>query len=311
MAEAVKGTAQQKVRAQPTPLESQLQGMGPIVLESLGSHVNPEIQFGDFSAEESEAFRISPRQTEIIRFGDFDTEEVSKLMLASANLPDAQAVPAIKVNGQVAHSKAKLLIDGGSEGNFISQALVSRLKLKTVKLVAKKQVQGFNGESCYIDQAVPNISLKMGAQSEQITLCVAPLQLSADVVLGMPWLQKHNPHIDWRQRLITFRPKSTSKQPITVQGTQTWDPSPDQKPSYLLSATQFCNAAKKKGSTVFSLHVSAAQISPDTSQTQDSALQNVLDEFTDVFPAQLPDGLPPDRGIAHRIELEPGSALCR
>ena len=33
----------------------------------------------------------------------------------------------------------------------------------------------------------------------------------------------------------------------------------------------------------------------------------VLEEYRDVFPADLPAGLPPRRGVDHRIDLEPGS----
>ena len=36
-------------------------------------------------------------------------------------------------------------------------------------------------------------------------------------------------------------------------------------------------------------------------------LQRILREFCDVFPVELPDGLPPKRQVDHRIELQPGS----
>ena len=36
-------------------------------------------------------------------------------------------------------------------------------------------------------------------------------------------------------------------------------------------------------------------------------VQAILDEFTNVFPKDLPDGLPPSRELGHRIELVPGA----
>ena len=36
---------------------------------------------------------------------------------------------------------------------------------------------------------------------------------------------------------------------------------------------------------------------------------NILHEFTDVFPEDVPPGLPPIRGIEHQIDLIPGALL--
>ena len=36
-------------------------------------------------------------------------------------------------------------------------------------------------------------------------------------------------------------------------------------------------------------------------------VQAILNEFSDVFPKDLPGGLPPSRELDHRIELVPGA----
>ena len=36
-------------------------------------------------------------------------------------------------------------------------------------------------------------------------------------------------------------------------------------------------------------------------------LQPLLDEFGDVFPKDLPSGLPPERALPHRIDVVPGA----
>jgi hypothetical protein len=39
------------------------------------------------------------------------------------------------------------------------------------------------------------------------------------------------------------------------------------------------------------------------------AITNLLQEFKDVFPAEIPPWLPPLRGIEHQIDLIPGASL--
>ena len=37
-------------------------------------------------------------------------------------------------------------------------------------------------------------------------------------------------------------------------------------------------------------------------------IDEILNDFRDVFPSELPDGLPPKRNIDHRIDIVPGVA---
>ena len=50
------------------------------------------------------------------------------------------------------------------------------------------------------------------------------------------------------------------------------------------------------------------EVSEHQSQPHPKVLQ-VLEEFEDVFPQELPEGLPPLRGIEHQIDLVPGAQI--
>ena len=43
--------------------------------------------------------------------------------------------------------------------------------------------------------------------------------------------------------------------------------------------------------------------------TIDPRITTLLKQYADVFPEELPTGLPPIRGIEHQIDLIPGAAL--
>jgi hypothetical protein len=47
----------------------------------------------------------------------------------------------------------------------------------------------------------------------------------------------------------------------------------------------------------------------DTTMPLPRAITNLLQEFKDIFPAEIPSGLPPLRGIEHQINLIPGATL--
>jgi len=54
--------------------------------------------------------------------------------------------------------------------------------------------------------------------------------------------------------------------------------------------------------------IPATEPPSNTAVTVNPVAATILDEYRDVFPAELPAGLPPQRTIDHRIEVIPGSA---
>ncbi|ROL47168.1 Retrotransposon-derived protein PEG10 [Anabarilius grahami] len=93
------------------------------------------------------------------------------------------------------------LLDSGSAGNFISGALCRQLRLKTSPSPTIYQINSITGKplsSKQVRRVVGPIQLRVGLlHMESIHLLVLE-NSTADVVLGRPWLEQHNPTISWR-----------------------------------------------------------------------------------------------------------------
>ena len=97
------------------------------------------------------------------------------------------------------------LIDSGASGTFISERFVQQHGLAT----CKKQDGGYDlkavdGSSLpSVDSETMPLSLVFQKHYEKVTLDIVPMA-GHDVVLGTPWLERHNPNIDWNTRVLRF-----------------------------------------------------------------------------------------------------------
>lgn len=100
----------------------------------------------------------------------------------------------------------QVLIDSGATGNFIDSRYVQSMKLETFPIQNPINVLTIDGrllssgaitcqskiEQFYIDNHVEDLTLNV---------INSP---SYHIILGLPWLQKHNPSIDWKLKTIEF-----------------------------------------------------------------------------------------------------------
>ncbi|ROI27674.1 hypothetical protein DPX16_22996 [Anabarilius grahami] len=88
------------------------------------------------------------------------------------------------------------LFDSGSAGNFISGALCRQLQLKTTAMPKTYQIHSVTGRPLrQVRYSVCPIQLQIGIlHMEEIHLLVLE-DSTADVILGRPWLEQHNPII--------------------------------------------------------------------------------------------------------------------
>ncbi|KAK3567559.1 hypothetical protein QTP86_020033, partial [Hemibagrus guttatus] len=95
------------------------------------------------------------------------------------------------------------LLNSGSAENFISRALCRQLRLKTAPTPKVYQIHVVTGKPLrQVRYLAGPLHLQVGAlHTEEIHLLVLE-DSTADVVLGRPWLEQHNPILSWKTEEI-------------------------------------------------------------------------------------------------------------
>ncbi|ROL53305.1 Retrotransposon-derived protein PEG10 [Anabarilius grahami] len=93
------------------------------------------------------------------------------------------------------------LLDSVSAGNFISGALCRHLNLKTSPSPVVYQISSITGKPLsrkHVRRVVGPLQLQVGLLHVETIHLLVLEESTADVVLGRPWLEQHNPTISWK-----------------------------------------------------------------------------------------------------------------
>ncbi|KAK1441653.1 hypothetical protein QVD17_07716 [Tagetes erecta] len=205
---------------------------------------------------------------------DSDREETAEISLhAILGKPHPTTM---KVRGKLHSTEVLILIDGGSTHNFISEVLVSELKLAS-QPVAPFGVQIGNGDVIRCSHICKNLSVQV--KELKITQDFHPFSLGgADLVLGVQWLATLNTvQANWKEMFMIF----------TIDGKQ-----------YKLQG----DASGPQKSSSFQ-HLA---IDPEILPCIPAPLQPIVTQYTAVF--EEPQDLPPVRSQDHSIPLLPNSS---
>jgi hypothetical protein len=104
----------------------------------------------------------------------------------------------LKTTDTLQEVNSEAMVDSGATGDFIDEDFVEQAKLPTRRLSAPVPVYNVDGslnEAGSIDKVV-DVLMTYGRHSERILLAVTKLGKQS-MILGMTWLGKHNPEIDF------------------------------------------------------------------------------------------------------------------
>ncbi|XP_031375718.1 uncharacterized protein LOC116190194, partial [Punica granatum] len=173
-------------------------------------------------------------------------------------------------------------VSGGAQGETVE------LNLATTKHPCPYKLRWLNdqGEVRVTQQVCTPFSI--GKTYKDEVLCdVVPMSAS-HLLLGRPWRYDRRALHDGYKNTYSFTKdeKSIVLAPLTPQQVQK-----DQSPS--------ANGSKKE----------SLEATPEEQVSLPPRFMALLKESIDVFPEELPEGLPPIRGIEHQIDLVPGATL--
>lgn len=168
------------------------------------------------------------------------------------------------------------LVDSGAEQNLIDTEVAKSLNLPLTQLEPPIPASALNNEvfAMITHQTAPVKLVTSGNHQENITLFTTS-SLDAPVILGFPWLQKHNPHIDWTGKRVA-------------------------------SWSLFCLANCLK--SALPLEASNSPLSV-VSPPDLSAVPPEYDDIQEVFSKDRAQSLPPHRLYDCAIDLLPGAPL--
>lgn len=114
----------------------------------------------------------------------------------------------------------KALLDSGCTRCLVRPALVEKfgIRLRRLKIpIALGQVDGSVAGGIPATFTTVSLEMTMGSQSETLSFTVTP-GMNRLLILGLNWLKKWNPRVDWRKGLLKFpvwgkTPCSTERKP--------------------------------------------------------------------------------------------------
>lgn len=270
---------------------------------------------------------------------------MESVTVGNASFKDLSSQRHMHVNSKINNTSLIALIDTGASGfAFLSQSLCHSLKLSPYALKYPITLVGFDGkQGAQITHQV-SFSLAIGRHCEVLTAYVT-YPCKQDLVLGLPWLEKHNPYVNWKENTITFGEdcleraccKFETTIPYFNSMTSNEDHSrkmmkkPKNQPEKLnltiksptqLVAPTFAMLARQPDSQYFALSLKELDLlvgSTENLQQEKIDHTNIskdikpedylppqYHEFLDVFNREQANRLPPHRSWDHSIDLLPG-----
>ncbi|XP_027181925.1 uncharacterized protein LOC113780312, partial [Coffea eugenioides] len=265
-----------------------------------------------------------------------------RVLNAQAQEDDLQRTNIFHTRCKIGDEVCLMIIDSGSCTNCVAADFVEQKHLPWTYHPKPYRLSWLNdgGEVKMTKQAL--IAFSIGRYKDQVLCDVIPMQAS-HVLLGRPWeYDRQADHIGLTNKYkfimdnlkITLSPltptqvyeeqlhlrkerekrqlREAKKKPNVPEDEEKKKVEADEEKSFYASVREIDRALNAQSLLIVLMYREADYSSFYTLGITDSlpsAIYSLLQEFKDVFPEELPKGLPPIRGIEHQIDFVPGAIL--
>lgn len=138
----------------------------------------------------------------------FRENEVTEILRNPRELCATKAGGQLLLNATLRGKKLRIMVDSGADGNYISPATIARINIPITR-ISPYELQVVDGSHInhnrgVIDQGtVPSKLVMEDGHTEEVQFDIAPIG-NHQAILGMPWIRKHNPEIDWIKGTMSF-----------------------------------------------------------------------------------------------------------
>lgn len=208
-----------------------------------------------------------------------------------------------------------LIIDGGSCTNAASAYMVEKLGLEKTKHPHPYRLRWLDDKVELKIKEQVSIPFSIGKYQDEVVCDVVPMQ-AGHVLLGRPWQWDRETKHDGRTNMYTFMhdKRKISLAPLTptqvheIHLQMVKEKEKSVKSNFLIRSSCVRKAATTKHTMLLMIFKELLSAGSDE-LTLHPEITKLLDMFKDVFPEEIPHGLPPLRGIEHQIDFVPGAAL--
>ncbi|KAG7536936.1 Integrase catalytic core [Arabidopsis suecica] len=214
----------------------------------------------------------------------------------------------------VRNKVCNLIIDSGSCTNVASKYMVDRLGLEKTRHPRPYRLRWLNDQTELKISEQVSIPFSVGKYQDEVTCDVVPMQ-AGHLLLGRPWQFDRASQHDGRTNhySLTHNGRKYNLAPLSPSEVHELQVRMNKevevgKPTLYISSGAICKTISAQGTVLLMMFkeclssgISELEVSP--------TVQPLLNKYKDLFPEEIPPGLPPIRGIEHQIDLVPGSAL--